>query len=169
MWMGTLSKLKTKLFWIKLYLNKEKKIKKIFLSQLSKGKKQMLQKPAVFMITIISVTQCLIFRQVLLHKFFVTQSKMRCPKDPGFKILRKHVTQVFMVSLRRIREGNGNPLQYSCLENPMDRGTWQAAVHGVAKSQTWLSDFNFTFHFHSLEKETATHSSVFAWRIPGIG
>ncbi|KAI4549586.1 hypothetical protein MG293_001916 [Ovis ammon polii] len=64
---------------------------------------------------------------------------------------------------------NGNPLQYSCLENPMDRGAWQAAVHGVAKSQTRLSDFTFTFHFHALKKEMATHSSVLAWRIPGTG
>ena len=67
------------------------------------------------------------------------------------------------------REGNGTPLQYSCLENPMDGGAWWAAVHGVAKSQTWLSDFTFTFHFHALEKEMATHSSVLAWRIPGMG
>ena len=66
-------------------------------------------------------------------------------------------------------EGNGNPLQYSCLGNPMDRGAWWAAVHGVAKSQTPLSDFTFTFHFHALEKEMATHSSVLAWRIPGTG
>ena len=64
-------------------------------------------------------------------------------------------------------EGNGTPLQYSCLENPMDGGTWWAAVHGVAKSQTRLSDFTFTFYFHVLEKEMATHSSVLAWRIPG--
>ena len=68
-----------------------------------------------------------------------------------------------------IGEGNGTPLQYSCLENPMDRGAWQATVHGVAKSQTRLSDFTFTFHFHALEKEMATHSSVLAWRIPGTG
>ena len=67
------------------------------------------------------------------------------------------------------REGNGNPLQYSCLENPMDRGAWEAAVHGVARSQTQLSDFTFTFHFHALEQEMATHSSVLAWRIPGTG
>ena len=66
-------------------------------------------------------------------------------------------------------EGNGNPLQYSCLENPMDGGAWWAAVHGVAKSQTRLNDFTFTFHFHALEKEMATHSSVLAWRIPGTG
>ena len=56
-----------------------------------------------------------------------------------------------------------------CLENPMDRGAWWAAVHGVAKRQTRLSDFAFTFHFHALEKEMATHSSLLAWRIPGMG
>ena len=66
-------------------------------------------------------------------------------------------------------EGNGSPLQHSCLENPMDGGAWWAAVHGVAKSRTRLSDFTFTFHFHALEKEMATHSSVLAWRIPGMG
>ena len=63
-------------------------------------------------------------------------------------------------------EGNDTPLQYSCLEDPMGRGAWWAAVHGVVKSQTQLSDFTFTFHFHALEKEMATHSSVLAWRIP---
>ena len=68
-----------------------------------------------------------------------------------------------------IGEGNGTPLQHSCLENPMDGGAWWAAVHGVAKSQTQLSDFTFIFHFHALEKEMATHSSVLAWRIPGTG
>ena len=66
-----------------------------------------------------------------------------------------------------IGEANGNPLQYSCLENAMDRGAWWAAVHGVAKSRTRLS--NFTFHFNALEKEMATHSSVLAWRVPGTG
>ena len=66
-------------------------------------------------------------------------------------------------------EGNGTPLQYSCLENPMDQGAWWAAVHGVAEGQTQLSDFTFTLHFHALEKEMATHSSVLAWRIPGMG
>ena len=68
-----------------------------------------------------------------------------------------------------IGEGNGTPLQYSCLENPMDGGAWWAVVHGVGKSWTRLSDFTFTFHFHALEKEMATHSSVLAWRIPGTG
>ena len=66
-------------------------------------------------------------------------------------------------------EGSGTPLQYSCLENPMDRGACWAAVHGVAKSRTWLSDFTLTFHFHALEKEMATHSGVLAWRILGTG
>ena len=50
----------------------------------------------------------------------------------------------------------------------MEGGAWKAAVHGVAEDQTQLSDFTFTFHFHALEKEMATHSSVLAWRIPGI-
>ena len=66
-------------------------------------------------------------------------------------------------------EDNGTPLQHSCLENPMDEGAWWAAVHGVTKSWTRLSDFTFTFHFHALEKEMATHSSVLTWRIPGTG
>ena len=59
-------------------------------------------------------------------------------------------------------EGNGTPLQYSCLENPMDPRAWQAAVHGVAQSRARLSDFTFTFHFHALEEDMATHSSVLA-------
>ena len=66
-------------------------------------------------------------------------------------------------------EKDGTPLQYSYLETPMDGGAWEAAVHGVAKSRTRLSDFTFTFHFHVLEKEMATHSSVLGWRIPGMG
>ena len=74
-----------------------------------------------------------------------------------------------MLSRLVIREGDGAPLQYSCLENPMDGGAWWAAVHGVARSRTQLSDFTFTFHFHALEKDMATHSRVLAWRIPGMG
>ena len=66
-------------------------------------------------------------------------------------------------------EGDGTLLQYSCLENPMDGGTWWAAVHEVVEGQTRLSNFTFTFHFHALEKEMATHSSVLAQRIPGTG
>ena len=68
-----------------------------------------------------------------------------------------------------IGEGNGTPLQYSCLENPMDGVAWRATVHGVTRSQTRLSDFTLFFHFHALEKEMATHASVLAWRIPGTG
>ena len=66
-------------------------------------------------------------------------------------------------------EGNGTPLQYSCLENPVDGGTRWAAVHGVTEGLTWLSNFTFTFHFHALKKEMATHFSILAWRIPGTG
>ena len=66
-------------------------------------------------------------------------------------------------------EGNGIPLQYSCLENRMDGGAWKAAVHGVAESRTRRSGFTFTIPFPALEKEMATHCSVLAWRIPGTG
>ena len=68
-----------------------------------------------------------------------------------------------------IGEGNGTPLQCSCLENPVDRGAWWAAVHEVTTSRARLNDFTFAFHFAALEKEMATHSSVLAWRIPGTG
>ena len=88
----------------------------------------------------------------------------------------KHILQRWKLNVKCIEhsytqqgEGNGNPLRYSCLENLMDRGAWKAAVHGVAKSRTRLSNFTFTFHFHALEKEMASHSSVLAWRIPGMG
>ena len=64
---------------------------------------------------------------------------------------------------------NDTLLQYSCLENPTGGGAWKAEVHGVTKTWIRLSDFTFTFHFHALEKEMATHSSVLAWRIPGMG
>ena len=74
----------------------------------------------------------------------------------------------FYLHLTFSGEGNGTPLQYSCLENPMDGGAWKAAVHGVAEGRARLSNFTFTFHFHALEKEMATHSSVLAWRIPGV-
>ena len=57
-------------------------------------------------------------------------------------------------------------LALACLENSMDGGAWKAAVHGVTESRTRLSDFTFTFHFHALEKEMATHSSILAWRNP---
>ena len=93
---------------------------------------------------------------------------------------RLHPPSVFLDCLKEcivfaslcliFREGTGTPLQYSCLENPMDGGAWWAAVHGVAKSQTRLSDFTFTFPFHALEKEMAmaTHFSILAWRTPWV-
>ena len=86
---------------------------------------------------------------------------------PQFVVI--HTVKVFgVVNKAEVGEGNGIPLHYSCLENPMDGGAWWAIVHGVAKSQTWLNDFTLTFHFHALEKQMATHSSVLTWRIPGI-
>ena len=79
------------------------------------------------------------------------------------------VSKALYRSLGFIWRRRWRPLQYSCLESPMDRGAWWAAVHGFAEGRTRLSDFTFTFHFHALEKEMATHSSVLAWRIPGRG
>ena len=93
-------------------------------------------------------------------------AKRRCKN--GNKITDNKF-KTFAVNREQRGEGNGTPLQYSCLENPKDGGAWWASVHGVAKDQTGMSDFTFTFHFHALEKEMATHSSVLAWRIPGTG
>ena len=78
-------------------------------------------------------------------------------------------SQTYLVWQSLSGEGDGTPLQHSCLENPMNRGAWKAAVHGVTEGHTQLSNFTFNFHFHALEKEMATHSSVLAWRIPGTG
>ena len=75
-------------------------------------------------------------------------------------------THIYTYIHTYIGEDSGTP-RHSCLENPMDGGAWWAAVHGIAKGRTRLSDFTFPFHFHALEKEMATHSSVLAWRIPG--
>ena len=91
--------------------------------------------------------------------FLILTSSFVCSSSSCFK----YKVRLF------IGEGNGNPFQYSCVENSIDGGAWWAAVHGVARSRTQLSDFTFTFHFHALEKEMATHSSVLAWRIPGTG
>ena len=87
--------------------------------------------------------------------------------------MKRRPEQTFLPKLQtdslQTEEGNGNPFQYSCLENPMGGGAWKAAVHGVAEGRTRLSDFTFTFHLHALEKEMVIHSSVLAWRIPGTG
>ena len=103
---------------------------------------------------------------------FSGQTRMCDPPIPSenfTKIITNHCKGLYGLLAISIREGNGNSLQDSCLENPMDGGALWAAVHGVAKSRTQLSDFTFTFHFHALEKKMATHSSVLAWRIPGTG
>ena len=80
---------------------------------------------------------------------------------PVFLLFSKNQNLVSLVT-------HGTPHQHSCLENPRDGGAWWATVHGVA-SQIRLSVFTCTFHFHALEKEMATHSSVLAWRVPGTG
>ena len=84
-----------------------------------------------------------------------------------YRLLQSIVVEFLLLySCSLLGEGNGNPLQYSCLGNPMDRGAWWALVHGVVKSWVRLRDFPFTFHFHALEKKMAPYSSVLAWRIP---
>ena len=93
------------------------------------------------------------------------RKRQKIMDSKGQNHLRKIKTQL----RRETGEGNATLLQYSCLENPMDGGAQTAAVHGVAEGRTRLSDFTFTFHFHALEKEMATYSSVLAWRIPGMG
>ena len=103
-------------------------------------------------------TQCLVFLlQPLFSLFF----------PPFHSIQPKVIPKNSMFLREALGEGSGNPLQHSCLENPMDRGAWWVAVHGVATSRARLSNFTFTFYFPALEKEVATHSSVLAWRIPG--
>ena len=102
------------------------------------------------------------------NNYFSLRIHMSASMDwPPFLKNTSHL--IFGVYCEIFGEGNGTPLQYSRLENPMGGGAWWATVHGVAKSRTRLSDFTFTFHFHALEKEMATHSSVLAWRIPGMG
>jgi len=100
---------------------------------------------------------------------------MWCPQIARLEIGDSHpklcgrISCIYVYICLCFGEGNGTPLQYSCLENTMDGGAWWAAVHGIAKSRTRLSYFTFTSHFHALEKEMATHSSVLAWRIPVMG
>ena len=105
--------------------------------------------------------------EITLNESKPTSYSRAQKKTEGCPLFYK--ARINTVSKHNSGEGNGTPLQYSCLENPMDGGAWWAAVHGVAKSRTRLSDITFTFHFHALEKEMATHSSVLAWRIPGTG
>ena len=93
---------------------------------------------------------------IILQKIMVENESLE-PDNFGFHPSQKRATEKLP------------PLQYPRLETSMDGGAGWAAVHGVAKSRTQLSDFTFTFHFHTLEKEMATHSSVLAWRIPGTG
>ena len=99
----------------------------------------------------------------------IAKDKVPCNYKGRKKGELKCLTIALMLFKDLIGEGNGTPLQYSWLENPMDGGAWWTAVHGVARSWTQLSDFTFTFHFHALGKEMATHSSVLAWRTPGTG
>ena len=101
---------------------------------------------------------CLLFRWGILHRVLLVVGWCWVLYSNAFLCVSSHYL---------IGEGNGTTLQHSCLENPMDGGALVAAVHGVAKSCTRLSDFTFTFHFHALEKEMATHPSVLAWSIPG--
>ena len=103
--------------------------------------------------------------EILNHRKYSLELNYRKSEGKWYRIEYIYYCGIQMLH----RAGNGTPLQYSYLENPMDGGAWWAAVHGVANSQTRLSDFTFTFHFHALEKEMATHSSVLAWRIPGMG
>ena len=105
--------------------------------------------------------------QSLLKEIKSVNHNIKSFSPKGNQSILKEILSLISSLLIGIKgEGNGTPLQYYCLENPMDGGAWWAAVHGVANSQTRLNDFTFTFHFHALEKEVATHSSVLAWRIP---
>ena len=108
-------------------------------------------------------SQLLITQQEIFMKCSETSGSNRAVFNAPFTVVPTGIGG----SCSSYGEGNGIPLQYSCLESPMDGGAWWAGVHGVAKSRAWLGDFPFTVHFHALEEELATHSSVLAWRIPG--
>ena len=100
-----------------------------------------------------------------IHPYVITEHEL----SSLWYTAASHQLSILHTVVHIFGEGNGTPLQYSCLGNLMDRGAWWVTVHGVAKSRTRLSDFTFNFQFHALEKEMATHSSVLAWRIPGMG
>ena len=118
--------------------------------------------------TFLKITE--IFKTTSAHSSILSEVRIYRAGDEGvWEWWRGWHGYFFQVSQVTLREGNGTPLQHSCLENSMDRGAWWAVVHGVAKCQALLNDFTFTFHFHALEKEMATHSSVLAWRIPETG
>ena len=126
---------------------------------------------------------CYLYSCILSHNFticYLISEQSTCQNQNAdkfsplltvnhWKAIFKWRSTNFTCGSRWNGEGSGTPVQYPCLENPMDGGAWWAAVHGVAEGQTRLSDFTFTFHFPALEKEMATHSSVLAWRIPGRG
>ena len=116
-----------------------------------------------FLETVVKCHQYLLSFLLSYDKIITSRTKIDC------SYIKIWTALVFWRTLRMDGEGNSTPLQYYCLENPMDGGAWWAAVPGVAKSRTWLSDFTFSIHFHALEKEMATHSSVLAWGIPGTG
>ena len=104
-----------------------------------------------------------------VRDFIFLGSKITADGDCSHEIKRRlFFGRKAMANLDSIfGEGNGTPLQHSCLENPMDRGAWQAAVHGVCKESDTTE--RLYFHFLALEKEMATHSSVLALRVPGVG
>ena len=103
--------------------------------------------------------------QIIIFKIFIFISAFSCIHVHYF-FKYKYVT---VYCIQCYGKGNGTPLQYACLEKPMEGRAWQAAVHGVEKSWIRLSNFPFTFHRHALEREMATYSSVLAWRVPGTG
>ena len=106
---------------------------------------------------------------MLFHVISSLVNTIPCKDISSFVYPFADVHMDYFQVLAITRRKHGNPLQYSYLENPMDRGAWWAAVHGVTRSRIQLSNFTFTFHFHALEKEMATHSNILAWRIPGTG